>query len=63
MKHIKPMRLFDLSDAKVHNRVFFLESWEEEHLLECGECQDRIEIFASQAETAFDDEIAGSSKW
>jgi len=63
MKHINPARLFALSEAEAPDWQYSLETSEKTHLLECDECQYRLEIFMGQAENALDDEIAGNSKW
>jgi hypothetical protein len=48
MEHIKPLRLFDLSQAESRKSNFRLEDWEKEHLRECDECQHIVEVFARQ---------------
>ena len=63
MEHINSARLIAMSRAWAHAQQYLLETWEEEHLLECHECQCQLEIFLGQVETALEDEIAGNSKW
>jgi hypothetical protein len=63
MNHINPERLLAMSEAEDDDQRYPLQNWEEEHLLECHECQNRLEILVGQVETALDDEIAGNSKW
>ena len=48
MIHIEPQRLFDLSQTDTQGLRFQLETWEKEHLRECDECQQLLQIFARQ---------------
>jgi len=48
MDHIKPLRLFDLSQSDMRKKPFELESWEKEHLQQCEECQRVLEVFSRQ---------------
>lgn len=48
MDHIKPLRLFDLSQADPKKPQSQLEQWEKDHLRECEECQQVLEVFARQ---------------
>jgi hypothetical protein len=45
MDHIKTLRLFDLARAETSDSPFSVEEWEEEHLFQCLECQDKLEMF------------------
>jgi hypothetical protein len=45
MDHIKTLRLFDLARAETSDSPFCVEEWEEEHLFQCVECQDKLEMF------------------
>jgi hypothetical protein len=47
-EHIRPLRLFDLSQSGVSKKVFELEEWEKEHLRECEECTRVLEVFVRQ---------------
>ena len=47
-EHIKPLRLFDLSQTGAGRKLFELEQWEKDHLRECEECQRVLDVFARQ---------------
>jgi len=47
-EHIKPLRLFDLSQADTQRRPIELEAWEKEHLQHCEECKHVLEVFTRQ---------------
>jgi hypothetical protein len=47
-EHIRPLRLFDLSQADRCRKPIELEPWEKEHLQQCEECQQVVEVFARQ---------------
>ena len=46
--HIKPLRLFDLSQAEVRHSGFELTSEEKQHLRGCEQCQQIVAVFARQ---------------
>jgi len=46
--HIKPQRLFDLSQAEVRKKGFEPDEEEKQHLRECDQCQRILEVFARQ---------------
>jgi hypothetical protein len=46
--HIKPLRLFDLSQSETRRKPIELEPWEKEHLRQCKECQRVLEVFSRQ---------------
>ena len=46
--HIRPLRLFDLSQAEERQSGFQLSEEEQQHLRECEECQDILAVFARQ---------------
>jgi hypothetical protein len=48
MDHIKPLRLFDLSQVEARQNGFELDSEEQQHLRECEECQHVLAVFARQ---------------
>jgi hypothetical protein len=48
MDHIKPLRLFDLVQAQSKQSIFRLDEAEQQHLEECAECQNVVEIFTRQ---------------
>jgi hypothetical protein len=48
MDHIKPLRLFDLSQAESLNDVPLLSEEEKQHLRDCDECQHVLQVFARQ---------------
>ena len=48
MKHIKPERLFDLSQADPREKDSQLEDWEKQHLQECDACQRLFQVLARQ---------------
>jgi hypothetical protein len=48
MDHIKPLRLFDLSQAEKRENGFQLNKEERQHLHECEECQQVLLVFARQ---------------
>ena len=48
MEHIKPLRLFDLSQADMRKKDFQLEEWEHQHLRGCEECQNVLDAFDRQ---------------
>ena len=47
-EHIKPLRLFDLSQVESRHTDFKLTSEEEEHFRRCAECQHVLSVFARQ---------------
>jgi hypothetical protein len=47
-EHIKPLRLFNLSQAQEAASGFQLSGEEKEHLQKCEECQNVLEVFARQ---------------
>ena len=48
MDHIKPLRLFDLSQVETRESGVTMTNEEEQHLRECGECQHVLAVFARQ---------------
>lgn len=46
--HIKPLRLFELSQAGTKHGKFTLTPEEQEHFRRCAECQDVVSVFARQ---------------
>jgi hypothetical protein len=48
MDHIKPLRLFDLSQAESLSSVASLNQEEKQHLRDCDECQHVLQVFARQ---------------
>jgi hypothetical protein len=48
MDHIKPLRLFELSQAETMGRGAPLNEEEKQHLRECDECQQVLQVFARQ---------------
>ena len=46
--HIRPLRLFDLSQAEEDQSGFQLTEEEKQHLRNCEECQDILAVFARQ---------------
>ena len=47
-QHIRPLRLFDLSQAEAPGSGFQLDEEEKRHFDQCEECQQIVEIFARQ---------------
>ena len=47
-EHIQPLRLFNLSQAQEAASGFQLNEDEKNHLHECEECQNVLEVFARQ---------------
>jgi len=47
-EHIKPLRLFELSQAQRWHRTGKLREAEEKHLRECQECERILEVFARE---------------
>jgi hypothetical protein len=47
-EHIRPLRLFDLSQSDRLRKPIELDDWEKEHLQECEECKEVLEVFARQ---------------
>jgi hypothetical protein len=47
-QHIKPLRLFDVSQSEIRRKPFELELWEKKHLEECDECQRVVAVFSRQ---------------
>ena len=62
MNHIGSMRLLDVAQDQINKRPFSLTSLEEEHLLECIECQESLADFFTTVDTALDNKIDDSSK-
>ena len=52
-EHIRPLRLFDLAQAD--RKPIELELWEKEHLQQCEECKEELEVFARQFKSANND--------
>jgi hypothetical protein len=46
--HIKPLRLYDLSQAEGRHSGFKLTPEEQQHFKECEECQHVVAVFARQ---------------
>jgi hypothetical protein len=46
-EHIRPLRLFDMAQADSRKPIE-LELWEKEHLQQCEECKEVLEVFARQ---------------
>jgi hypothetical protein len=46
--HIKPLRLFDLSQADASHTSALLDEEEKRHFHECEGCQEIVKIFARQ---------------
>ena len=49
--HIKPIRLWDLSQAEARQSGFKLTPEEQKHFQECEECQDVVAVFARLVST------------
>jgi hypothetical protein len=47
-EHIKPLRLFDVSQGNLRKKPIELEPCEKEHLQHCEECQHVLEVFTRQ---------------
>jgi hypothetical protein len=48
MDHIRPLRLFDLSQAERRENGLQFDKEEQQHLHECEECQHVLAVFARQ---------------
>jgi len=47
-EHIKPLRLFEVSQAETQHTKVLLTAEEDEHLRNCAECQNVVAVFARQ---------------
>jgi hypothetical protein len=47
-EHIRPLRLFDLSQSDIRKKPIELSAQEQAHLADCVECQRVVDVFKRQ---------------